>query len=75
MFPLLLLLVAAYAALHVLFFHAVRSAFAPSWWMRQGLRCVLTVLFAAPLLTRTLDRIEHERIALLVGLPGYFCRC
>lgn len=75
MFPLLLLIVAAYAALHVLFFHAVRITFAPSWWPRQLLRCALLLLFVAPLLTRHLDHIEHERIALFVGLPGYFWMC
>ncbi|MCX7008718.1 MAG: metallophosphoesterase, partial [Kiritimatiellaeota bacterium] len=75
MFPLLLLLVAVYAALHILFFYAVRAAFAPPLWTRQVLRLALTVLFVAPLVTRTLDRIEHEHIALVVGLPGYFWMC
>ena len=75
MFPLLFLLVAAYAALHFVFFHAVRLAFAPPRWVRAGLRLALIALFIAPLLTRTFDRVAHERLALLIGVPGYFWMC
>jgi predicted MPP superfamily phosphohydrolase len=74
MFPLLLLLMAAYAAMHFLFYYAVRAAFAPPRWLRQ-LRWVLIVLFLTPLFTRSLDRSEHENLALFLGLPGYFWMC
>ena len=59
MFPLLCLLIAAYAAMHILFYRAVRAAFAPPGWLRAVLRLALVGLFIAPLLTRTLDRIER----------------
>ena len=75
MFPLLLFLLAAYAALHVLFYYAVRAAFAPPPWLRQVLRLLLIVLFLTPFLTRALDRSEHEHLALLLGVPGYFWMC
>ncbi len=75
MFPLLLLLLAAYAALHVLFYYAVRDAFAPPGWLRHVLRLLLGVLFLTPFFTRALDRSEHEDLALLLGVPGYFWMC
>jgi predicted MPP superfamily phosphohydrolase len=75
MFPLLLFLIAGYAALHVVFYRAVRAAFAPPRWLRLLLAVALAGLFCAPLITRLLDRVAHERIALLIGLPGYFWMC
>jgi len=75
MFPLLALLMAVYAALHVVFYRAVRAAFAPPQWLRVLLGIALAGLFIAPLVTRTLDRVAHERIALLIGVPGYFWMC
>ena len=75
MVALLFLLLAAYAALHFVFYHAVRVAFAPPPWARAVLRLVLMALFIAPLITRTLDRVEHERLALLIGVPVYFWMC
>lgn len=75
MFPLLFLLIAAYAALHVVFYRAVRAAFAPPGWLRALLALALAGLFLAPIVTRMLDRIAHERLALWIGLPGYFWMC
>lgn len=75
MFPLLLFLMAAYAAMHFLFYYAVFAAFTPPRWLRQSLRLVLILFFLAPLFTRSLDRIEHEHLALFIGLPGYFWMC
>ncbi len=75
MFPFLFLLIAAYAALHLVFYRAVRAAFAPPGWLRVLLAIALVILFSAPLLTRALDRVAHERIALWVGVPGYFWMC
>ncbi|TAN38180.1 MAG: metallophosphoesterase [Verrucomicrobia bacterium] len=75
MFTLLSLLLIAYAALHVLFYHALVAAFAPPRIVRFTLRWLLPLLFCAPLITRSLDRIEHERLALLLGVPAYFWMC
>lgn len=75
MLALLLLLLAAYAALHVLFYRAWVAAHAPTRVVRHALRGLLGLLFCAPLLARVLDRGAHERLALLLGVPAYFWMC
>ena len=75
MFPLLIFLLVTYAALHVVFYRAVMATFAPPLWLRRLLRVLLLMFFCAALVTRSLDRIEHEHLALLIGLPGYFWMC
>jgi len=75
MLALLFFLIAAYAALHVLFYRVCLATFAPPTAVRRALRGAMTMLGAAPLTIRLLGHSTHERLALLLGLPGYFWMC